>query len=321
MQVHFWGTRGSLPSSITAEIIEKKVFTAVKMSRSRLLDTDEAIRSFMIHELPFHVRASFGGNTSCMEIKGHEAYVLCDAGTGLRDFGNDFLKANPPDQSEKRAIFHIFLSHLHWDHIQGFPFFTPAYIPGNEIHIYGGHENLRAAFASQQSVPFFPVPLTDLRADIAFHTLKPGSTYDIAGLKVRMVRQNHPGDSFGYRFDRENRSVVYSTDAEHKEEAASEMDEIISFFNAADLLVFDAQYRFLEAVGKKENWGHSSNLLAVEMAVRAGVKQLCMYHSEHAYDDETLDRFLQETREYFKIHAPNSTLEIVLAYDGMVIDV
>lgn len=321
MQIHFWGTRGSLPASITAEVIEKKIFAAVKMSRSLSLNTDEAIMAFVKKELPFDIRASFGGNTSCVEIRGQEEYVLCDAGTGLRDFGNAFLKMNSHRQDNVPPVFHIFISHLHWDHIQGFPFFTPAYIPGNQIHIYGGHENLEAAFVNQQSAPSFPVPLKAMKADIVFHMLGTGKIYNIAGLHVQAIRQNHPGDSFGFRFEREGKIMVYSTDAEHKDEAGDEAYEFISFFNKADLLIFDAQYRFLEAIGMKENWGHSSNLLAVELAVKAGVKHLCMFHSEHTYDDEMLASFLQETREYLKIHTASSPLKIYLAYDGMDLEI
>ncbi len=317
MQIHFWGTRGSLPSSITAGMIEKKIFSALRKARSYALDTDETIAAFVRDKLPFQVRGSFGGNTACVEIRGHKEYVLCDAGTGLRDFGAAFLKSDSREGGAAPSVFHIFISHPHWDHIQGFPFFTPAYIPGNRVHIYGGHDYLQEAFVRQQEGPSFPVPLKAMSADIVFHTLTAGELYSIAGLQVMTIRQNHPGDSYGYRFEKEGKSVVYSTDAEHKEESGTATDQFLSFFNGADLLIFDAQYRFLDAIGVKENWGHSSNLLAVEMAVKAGVKRLCMFHSEHTYDDEALEHFLDETRDYLGIYAPESLLEIYLAYDGM----
>ena len=249
MQIHFWGTRGSLPSSITAGMIEKKIFSALKMSRSHSLDTDEAVMAFVREELPFRVRGSFGGNTACVEIKGHKEYVLCDAGTGLRDFGDAFLKSNPPERSAAPSVFHIFISHPHWDHIQGFPFFTPAYIPGNRIHIYGGHDRLEEAFVRQQESPSFPVPFKAMSADIVFHSLTDGQEYGIADLQVKAIRQNHPGDSYGYRFEKDGKSVVYSTDAEHKEDTGAATDRFLSFFSGADLLIFDAQYRFLDAIG------------------------------------------------------------------------
>jgi len=321
MQVHFWGTRGSLPASITTGTIETKIFKAIKMSQSYMLESDEAIKSFIRTELPFVVRASFGGNTSCVEIKGQDEYILCDAGTGLRDFGNYFMQTKLADRKNLTNIFHIFISHLHWDHIQGFPFFTPAFIPGNRIRIYGYHTDLEKTFINQQNAPSFPFPLKAMRSDISFHVMDPGKSYEIAGINVTGIKQNHPGDSYGYCFIKAGKKIVYSTDSEHKEEADDDNYEFIKFFRDADLLIFDAQYSLLDAVDTKENWGHSSNLLGVELAVRSGVKRLCLFHSEHTHDDESLNQFLNDTREYLKIHDSSSSLEIHLAYDGMELEI
>ncbi|MEN6620909.1 MAG: MBL fold metallo-hydrolase, partial [Smithella sp.] len=261
MQVYFWGSRGSLPASITAGMVGTKIFKALQAARSFNLETDSDIKTFIQRELPFAVRASYGGNTPCVEIRNGAEYILCDAGTGLRDFGNHYFKteraAGPGNEPD---TFHIFMSHVHWDHIQGFPFFTPAFLPGNKIHIYGFHNDLEKAFVGQQSNPCFPVPLQGMKADIKFHVLDPGKSYNIAGLDVTGMKQNHPGDSYGYCFRRDGKKIVYSTDSEHKENAANESYEFIEFFKNADLLIFDAQYSFLDAVGTKENWGHTSNI-------------------------------------------------------------
>jgi len=317
MQVYFWGTRGSLPASITSGAIEAKILKAVRAARARALETDEAVEAFVHNELPFPVRASYGGNTACVEIGGGDEYVLCDAGTGLRDFGSAYMKAKAGGQKNLPAVFHLLMSHPHWDHLQGFPFFTPAYLPGHRIHIYGGHADLESIFVRQQSEPCFPVPLSVMKADIRFHTLEPGTEYDIAGMKVACIRQNHPGGSYGYRFQKDGRIVVYSTDSEHKGGGREEHDRFLTFFSNADLLIFDAQYSFLDAVDTKENWGHSSNLLGVEMAVAAGVRRLCLFHNEHTFDDDALDRFLEDTRAYLKILDGSSRLKIDLAYDGL----
>ena len=320
MRVYFWGTRGSLPASITSGAIEAKIVKAIRASRARALETDEAVEAFVHNELPFPVRASYGGNTSCVELGGADEYVLCDAGTGLRDFAFAYMKAKAGGQQNLPKVFHLLMSHPHWDHLQGFPFFTPAYLPGHRIHIYGGHADLESIFVRQQSEPCFPVPLAAMRADIRFHTLETGSEYDIAGMKVTCIRQNHPGDSYGYRFQKDGRIVVYSTDSEHKAGGREEHDRFLAFFSNADLLIFDAQYSFLDAVDTKENWGHSSNLLGVEMAVAAGVGRLCLFHNEHTFDDDALDRFLEDTRAYLKILDGSSRLKIDLAYDGLDIE-
>jgi phosphoribosyl 1,2-cyclic phosphodiesterase len=320
MQVRFWGTRGSLPTSITSSINEAKIFKAIRMSQSFALATDDDIRAFVREKLPFSVRQSYGGNTSCVEIDAGKEFLLCDAGTGLRDFGYQVMKARA-DGADLPKDFHIFISHLHWDHIQGFPFFTPAFLPGSRIHLYGCHAELEQAFVCQQMEPYFPIPLSAMKADISFRVLKPGEVYDIAGAKVSAARQNHPGDSYGYRFLIGGKTVGYSTDAEHKKEAQDDHYRFLDFFNRADLLIFDAQYDFLDSVDAKENWGHSSNLLGVELALRAGVRRLCLFHHEHTLHDEALDRFLEDTRRYLAIFEKSSTMEVCLAYDGLVMEI
>jgi phosphoribosyl 1,2-cyclic phosphodiesterase len=314
MNVRFWGTRGSLPASVTARQIRDKISRAIRSSRSWQLANDGWIETFIDRELPFALRGGYGCNTSCVELRGARGYVLCDAGTGIRDFGNDFMRAG---KGSTPAVFHLFLSHPHWDHIQGFPFFTPAYLPNQEINIYGGHEGLEAVFDRQQSAPCFPVPFRALGATIRFHRLETDREYDIAGLSVRMFRQNHPGGSYGYCFRQGGKKLVYSTDMEHGPESADPGYPFIEIFRDADLLIFDAQYPLADAIGMKETWGHSSNLLGVELAVRSGVRHLCLFHSEPTSEDEALDHFLIETREYLKIHAPASPLKIDLAYDGL----
>ena len=316
MYVRFWGTRGSLPASATARQIREKISRAIRSIRSHNLASDEEIEAFIDRDLPFAVRGSYGVNTSCVEIGGGEDCVLCDAGTGIRDFGNAFMHS---EKGRSPAVFHLFLSHLHWDHIQGFPFFAPAYLPGEKIHIYGGHPDIEQAFDRQQAPPFFPIPFRGLGAMIDFHTLDPERQSRIAGFTVQVFSQNHPGGSYGYSFVREGKKIVYSTDMEHTAQALEKKYPFVDHFRDADLLIFDAQYPLADAIGPKETWGHSSNLLGVELAVRAGVKRLCLFHSEPTWGDEALDRFLAETREYLKIEAPSSPLRIDLAYDGLEI--
>jgi phosphoribosyl 1,2-cyclic phosphodiesterase len=313
MRVHFWGTRGSLPSSLNAEKVREKIIKALKAAQGKIFANDSALEQFVDRELPFAVRGAYGGNSSCVEIRGGDEYLLCDAGTGLRDFGQSADGA--------RGVYNILLSHLHWDHIQGFPFFTPAYIPGNRINVYSYNHGMEQAFVLQQGPPFFPVPLHALGAEIAFHPLEHDKVYQIAGFKVRGMKQHHPGGSYGYRFEKDGRSVTYSTDAEHKKDAGNPAYAYLDFIRETDLLIFDAQYTLLDAIGDKENWGHSNNILAVELAIEGMVKHLCLFHHEHTYDDDVFDELLEDTRTYLRILAETSTLEITMACDGLEIEV
>lgn len=317
MLVHFWGTRGSIPVAPTSSALRRKLVAALVQAAGRGLDTPAKARAFVERELDFAVASTFGGNTSCVEIEtGTEEYVLCDLGSGARVFGASVLSRHGPGRGH---TFHVFMSHLHWDHIMGFPFFTPAYIPGNRIRIYGGHAELEEAFRRQHSAPCFPVDFSQLGASIEFVRLVPGPPHEIAGLRVTLKRQRHTGDSYGYRFERAGKALVYSTDSEHKFDDPGEAGAFVEFFRDADLVIFDAQYSLAEAVSVKEDWGHSSNIVGVELAQMARVRHLCLFHHEPILEDEQLAAVLRETRRLEEITRGERRLEVSAAYDGMEI--
>ena len=170
----------------------------------------------------------------------------------------------------------------------------------------------------------FPVEFGALGADIQFVPMTPGQQYQVAGMSVCAFKQNHEGDSYGYRFEQNGQSVVYSTDGEHKIEDSEGIEGYLGFIQGADLLIFDAMYSLADAVSLKEDWGHSSNVVGVELCQRAGVKHYCMYHHEPIYDDVTLQQILAETIRYGEISQEGDaahTLTISSAYDGMEIEV
>lgn len=320
IHVRFWGTRGSTPASISAGAIREKIVRAIGQARDRGLKTDEEIARF-VEGLPMSVGGCYGGNTPCVEIEGGEEYIICDAGTGIKDLGYSLAPGT------NGSTFRIFMSHFHWGHIQGFPFFAPAYVPGNLIRIYGFHGVMERAFEHQQTGAHFPVPLQSMGADIQFVRLKPGRDYHIGGFTVRGIEQCHPGVSYGYRFQRDGKAIVYSTDAEHKTSydsaAREETYPFIDFFRDADLLIFDAPYDWNEAVLTKDGHGHSDYTAAVELSVRANVKHLCMFHSEPTHTDERLEMLLDDARSYLKIHTNHTDhpLKIDLAYDGLGVEI
>ena len=317
MRVRFWGTRGSIPAPLGLADVRKKLVAALVRAAGRRLDSEAAALEFVERELPFPVAATFGGNSACVEIvTGGPDYVLCDLGTGARVFGNHVLARH----GAAPQTFHVFLSHLHWDHISGFPFFMPAYLPGHAIHVYGGHAGLEEAFRRQHSAPCFPVDYARLGARITYTVLETGRPYEVAGLTVTAVRQHHSGDSYGYRFERGGRALVYSTDSEHKRDDPAETAQFAAFFRDADLVIFDAMYSLADAISVKEDWGHSSNIVGVELCQMARAKHLCLFHHEPVHDDETLWTVLQETRRLEEITRGDHTLRVSSAYDGLEIE-
>jgi phosphoribosyl 1,2-cyclic phosphodiesterase len=160
--------------------------------------------------LPFETSGTFGGHSSCVQLKSDGAgHVFLDFGTGARPLAAHYLLKHPPSEPQ---TYHVFMSHLHWDHIMGFPFFTPIYMPGNRVIIHSCHADAELAFRRQQSAPCFPVPFDALGAQIEFDLLQPDRPYNIAGYGVTALLQRHSGDSYGWRFEREGKVVVYSTD-------------------------------------------------------------------------------------------------------------
>lgn len=320
--VRFWGTRGSLPAPLSAAAVRQKVLAVLTKADGRRFADRAAMEDFLDRELDFATAGTYGGNSACVQIDGGgEELVFCDLGSGARELGQKVLAERGP-----RNVYNVFLSHVHWDHIMGFPFFTPAYIPGNVIRIHSGHDVedvVRRALLRQQSAPCFPVDFDKLGARIEFVRLHPGQRYDIAGLEVQLLKQQHSGDSYGYRFTRGGRSVVYSTDSEHKYEQLDDSYPFIDFFRDADLVIFDAMYSLADAVSVKEDWGHSSNIIAVELCQLARARHLCLFHHEPVFDDAMLDKVLAETVRFEAISraAADSAapLRVSAAYDGLEI--
>jgi phosphoribosyl 1,2-cyclic phosphodiesterase len=316
-QLRFWGTRGSLPVALTAAEVRQKVIAAVRGASGRTFDSAGALDAY-VDGLGMPVAGTFGGHSSCVEIvTGGPHYVLCDLGSGVRPFGQSVRNRHGATTPQ---TFHIFMSHMHWDHIMGLPFFLPAYVPGNRLYIYGGHAELEKALRRQQAPPSFPVTFAALRASLEFVHLEPGTRYSIAGMDVLLKRQRHSGDSYGYRFEADGRSIVYSTDSEHKLSDPAETDGFVDFFRDADVVVFDAMYSLAEAISVKADWGHSSNIVGVELCQRAGAKHLCLFHHEPAASDETIAETLADTRRFEEITRTGAPLHVSAAYDGMEID-
>lgn len=242
---------------------------------------------------------------------------MFDAGTGIRDLGDELCKRRLEHSCAMGDIRgHIFFSHLHWDHVQGFPFFAPAYIAGNEFHLYAG-SGLRGTIyklmRDQMSEPNFPVCLTRLSASIFYHDLEGGERFRVDAAEILAHRMNHPGGSFGYRVYADGRSVVYASDTEYSAESA---DPAIEFMRNADVLIHDSmftpeQYRGLVDDCPRESWGHSTWEGAVEIAKAAEVGHLILFH--HGNDDDVVEEIERKARERF----PRTTA----AYEGLELEI
>ncbi len=246
----------------------------------------------------------FGGNTTCVQIKIKETnnIAIFDAGTGIRDLGKEFIASG-----HKQEELFIAFSHFHWDHIQGFPFFDPAFNKKQKINILAmgsGREIkcLEEIFKVQMQEEYFPVPLANMGAEFNFMLLDQSMEIfggDDTGTKPIIVitnRHNHPGGAYGYRLERNGKVFVFCTDVEH----GDEIDQnVVRLAEGADLLIHEAQYTSEELKDKK-GWGHSSYEQAIQVAEMAGVKQLAITHHDPDHDDEFLTKMEKQCQQRFK---------------------
>ena len=265
-----------------------------------------------------------GGNTSCLEIEYGDERVIIDAGSGIRDLGNSLLPGGP------RKL-HIFITHTHWDHIQGFPFFTPVYIPGYEITLYASpnlDKDLKSIFQGQLDRAYFPVQMEDMRANLDFVHLGEGPLR-IGDIEISWDYTLHPSPTLGYRIAINGKSLAYVTDNEflkghvgspEEAEANSELkainEKIVRFLSDADVLIHEAQYTPQE-YPQKIGWGHTSLPNGCLLAKWARPGRWIVTHHDPDHDDRFLQNKLNLTRQLLR--QLDCDLEVEHAYDGMQI--
>ncbi|HHX42013.1 MAG TPA: MBL fold metallo-hydrolase [Armatimonadetes bacterium] len=238
---------------------------------------------------PGELTVRYGGNTACVSVGFDNGEVLIlDAGTGIRRLGNVLARRQPVSA-------HLFLSHCHWDHIQGFPFFKPAYLAGTQLRIYSYHmtrQQLRKTMTDQMVGAYFPMDFSGLSASIEFlkmdeHSLRIGPA------QVTAVETNHPGGGVGFRIAAEGHAFVYLTD---NELAAGNHKRFIDFCRGADLLIHDAQY-LPEELESHRGWGHSSYLEVLDLARAAGVRRVALFHHDPDRTDAQIEAIIRACHE------------------------
>jgi phosphoribosyl 1,2-cyclic phosphodiesterase len=253
--------------------------------------------------------AGVGGNTSCVEVVAGETRIALDAGTGMRRMGAALAAAGGP------VDLTVLLSHVHWDHIQGLPFFGPIFAPGTRLRLAGGATTtpLRDTLRRQMTAPSFPVEWDDLPSKIETAELRDGSCFEIGAAQVRVARANHPQAVFAYRIEHAGRSVVYATDTEHY---ACVDPRLVALARDADVLIYDAQYLPEEYVGEagpsRVGWGHSTYVAGAALAREAGVGRLVLFHHDPARTDDGVAAIERRARGEFE--------DVVAAREGMTID-
>lgn len=290
MTIRFWGTRGSIAS-------------------------------------PGKSTVKYGGNTSCVEVRAGKQILIFDAGTGIRDLGNQLLK----EFKTQPVTLHLFISHTHWDHIQGFPFFMPAYYKNFQIIVYGPparDKSLKDLFKFQMNSEYFPVPLGDLNAQIVMQEVR--EPFRLDDLQITSFYMNHPAMTLAFKIFDGEKTFVFATDNEpyrytlhaaRKDPLAAqygaELDQkFVDFITGADVVVCDAQYT-QEEYRSKIGWGHSPIESVVEFAIKAHVKQLALFHHDPSHDDAAIDAIVLHAQRLISLQ--KSSVQCFGAAEGMEI--
>jgi phosphoribosyl 1,2-cyclic phosphodiesterase len=257
----------------------------------------------------------YGGDTTCLEVIPSSGEVLIiDAGTGIRGLGNKLVK-------EKKLNINLLLTHAHWDHLSGFPFFTPIYHKESVIRVYGPQPtqvSLKKIVSKTMTSPYFPIEFEDINADISFLGMG-NKNYAIGSVSVSTIPLSHPNEGVGYRLEDDGRSFVFLTDNEltHKHPTGLDYKDYVEFARGADLLFHDAEFR-KDEYKKTEGWGHSVYRDTVRLALDAGVKSLGLFHHNQDRTDAEVDRIVAESKKL--VSSKGSKMKVFAVAEGMEIE-
>ncbi len=285
---------------------------------------------------PFATHLGVGGNTSCVEIRAGDHLLICDAGSGIIPLGNELLK-----QDKIREIL-VLLTHYHWDHVCGLPFFVPAFIPDWKINFFGPGDNpklIEEHVSAQMQAPYFPVGTETWLADINYLTPE-NDGFHYGPMKINFSNVHHPGITYGYKIEINNKTIVYASDNEcmfiekslkhradefneeehelYEEMIREEHQSELNFFKDADILIHDAQYT-PEDYEKKRGWGHSCYIDTINTAIGANVKELYLFHHDPNYDDDAMEAIHKHANKIIK--DKGASLVCHIAKEGMVVDI
>ncbi|WP_039927360.1 MBL fold metallo-hydrolase [Leptospira vanthielii] len=313
MIVQLYGVRGSIASPLRNQDYRKKIIDILDLYRQTGagVSADEFWQN-----LPYHLKFVTGSDTTCVSVTDDEGEVyILDMGTGLRNLGDELVSDYLSSKLKKTVSF--FITHTHWDHIQGLPFFKPIYFPDFQLNFYSPYSDLESRLQKQQEPEYFPVSLDGTGSAKDFKLFFPGDVLEFAsGMKVECYPLKHPGGSFAYKFtNRAGKIFIFATDAEFTGADMDLIHECHPFFAEADLLILDTQYTLDESFSKFD-WGHTAYTMSVNCASSWKVKNLVLTHHEPSYSDEKIYEIYNDAKLH-KEQLGEKKLKIHLAREGL----
>ena len=314
MHFKIWGSRGSIPAPLTPKDVEEKIHTTLELFSNSQFFANKDIETFLKRSLLSN-RSTFGANTTCVEISQNNQSLIIDGGSGLRLKGLELMKG---DCGKGKGEVHILMTHFHWDHLMGIPFFIPIFVPGNNIHFYSPDPMLGEAIQMVFTKPYFPVPFSALGAQVHFHHLDLYKKKQLGEFAVTSFKLDHPDPCFGYKIEAQGKSYAHVVDNEAKRIGRNALAEDLPLYQNIDLMYFDAQYGFDDML-KKVDWGHASSFLGMDIAFREKIRKIIFTHHDPMASDKALEQMIVVNHEYYKSQAKDydSQFEWDFAYDGM----
>ena len=317
MKLKIWGSRGSIPTPLTPHEFDQRVENLIQQFCVSSHYNNKDPKSFL-NEIKRQGVNTFGGNTTCVELKAEKSLII-DGGSGLRLLGNQLMAG---DCGKGKGEVHIYMTHFHWDHLMGIPFFVPMFVPGNEIHFYSVEQKLEEAVKQIFTKPYFPVPFSALGAKVHFHQIPAREMTNINGFEVTPYKLDHPDPCWGAKIVHQGRSYAHVVDNEGKRVSREDLGDDLPLYQNIDLMYFDAQYGFDDLL-KRVDWGHSSAFIGMDIAFREKIKKVVFTHHDPMASDENLKDMISINQEYYLAQKRlfNHRFDWVFAHDGLEVEI
>ena len=306
MTVRIWGVRGSSPTPLAPEEIRNKFASILQRVRPSDLENPDS-RQLFLSNLPPELFGTVGGNTACVEVRtADDTLIILDTGTGLRELERRVMRMH-----EGVNHYHIFMSHFHYDHLIGLPYFGAMYDPSTKVTFYSPYPNMEEILVKYLVSPYHPVGWDSFRADIEFRILKRNEILSLGNARIDWIKRNHPNGSISYKIMEQGHSFIYSTDTELTDKEFQRFKRNLEYFQNTDVIILDAQYTLGEAI-ERYNWGHTSYSLAVEFAREFSIGKLYLFHHDPKNSDATMEDIVRSAREFDSKLAKNNKTKIFI---------
>ncbi len=323
LKVKYWGVRGSLPASPSPAEWSEDIEQILKGFFRSGYDQPSQIKDYL-RGLSSTQVGGFGTATTCVEVNSDSTQIIIDGGSGIRNLSEVMMKG---PAGRGKAKIHIFLTHFHWDHLIGLPFFAPHFIQGNRVNYYAVQPELEDVARMMFRKPYFPVPFESLAADIRFFKLDPRKPFVLEDMTITPSQLDYPDPCWGFRVESAGKVYSHCVDTEGTRVARESLGPDLPLYQNVDLMYFDAQYTLPE-LAEKANWGHSAAQIGLDIAFRESIKYIIFAHHDPGASTKQIEELKRQTREYYEWkmktaetnHVQLPTVRWRYAHEGLEVD-